>query len=131
MEEGRTSKGGRAEQWRKALPLGATMPLGHRGCNVICTLFSTTMALFPWIPEVNIFLSYLASLTASPQRCSPSYRDMHVAFNQRQPSPKTPSPHCLNCRLAQGQTQVEIVCTHIVLKGVVENLKGISVLWGH
>lgn len=131
MEEGRTFKGGRAEQWRKALPLGATMPLGHRGCNVICTLFSTTMALFPWIPEVNIFLSYLASLTASPQRCSPSYRDMHVAFNQRQPSPKTPSPHCLNCRLAQGQTQVEIVCTHIVLKGVVENLKGISVLWGH
>lgn len=131
MEEGRTFKGGRAEQWRKALPLGATMPLGHRGCNVICTLFSTTMALFPWIPEVNIFLSYLASLTASPQRCSPSYRDMHVVFNQRQPSPKTPSPHCLNCRLAQGQTQVEIVCTHIVLKGVVENLKGISVLWGH
>lgn len=129
MEEGRTFKGGRAEQWRKAL--GATTPLGHRGCNVICILFSATMALFPWIPEINIFFSYLASLTASPRRCSPSYRDMHIAFNQRQPSPKTPSPHCLNCRLAQGQTQVGIVCTHTVLKGVVENLKGISVLWGH
>lgn len=47
-----------------------------------------------------------------------------------QPFPKPHFSQCLNGRLAQGQKQVETVCTHIVLKGVGKNLKGISILWG-
>jgi len=47
-----------------------------------------------------------------------------------QSSPKTHFPQRFNRRLAQGQKQVETVCTRIVLREWGGNRKGISILGG-